>query len=84
VDELATVSVLNGEVQAGDRVAWATREGNGCAIHLGTVIELIPAARPWRPTMGPGFKVRIETETRLRPIPKQTRRVFELARVVKV
>ncbi len=36
-----SVTVVNGEVNIGDRVAYATREGNRAVIRLGTVTDIV-------------------------------------------
>jgi hypothetical protein len=39
-DELVAVSVLNGEVQAGDTIAYATRTGSWMDMNIATVLGI--------------------------------------------
>lgn len=56
--------VLNGEVQVGDRVAYATRDGNCAAIHLGTVVGIREKPHSWREGVKvTTLKVQVEIET---------------------
>jgi hypothetical protein len=81
-----TAKVLNGEVQAGDRVAYATRDGNSAAIHLGTVVGIRKKPHSWKKgVMISVLKVKVETETCAGwRSQDRLRHVGELDRVVKL
>lgn len=55
------VNVLNGIVFKGDRVAYATRQGNSSAIHLG-VVEEVTIRTTWNKTF-PVLKIKVDWET---------------------
>jgi hypothetical protein len=84
--------VLNGEVWAGDRVAYATREGNRAGIHLGRVVAVVPyEGRQYNRDTGKyetvtkyKLKVEIEAETSHWRGSRRTRVVEHLDRVVKL
>jgi hypothetical protein len=78
--------VLNGTVQTGDRVAYATREGNVPAIHLGVVIEIVEKPHPWREGVtSTTLRIKVDTETNASwHDQSRSRLVGSLDRVVKV
>lgn len=71
-----SVTVINGEVEVGSQVAYATREGNLPAIHKGTVVEIT--------TWGgkPALKIEVEFETPYMWARSRVRTVHSLDRVL--
>jgi hypothetical protein len=57
-DHLVAVSVLNGEVQIGDRVAYATRFASSMDMQIATVLE-ITGKENWRGVIEPKLKVEV-------------------------
>lgn len=48
------VAVLNANIEVGDEIAWAVRDGNCGEIRMGTVVELKDTGRTgrrWRPDL---------------------------------
>ena len=78
-----TVTVLNGKVGAGDRVAYATREGNSAGIHVGTVVEVVIVNDGYE-NMVPAIKVRVEVESNRYGHSDLIRTVKTFRRVVKL
>jgi hypothetical protein len=64
-DEFKAVTVLNGEVQAGDRVAYATREGNRAQMHLGIVVGFGERKVAYEDTREITLKVQVTRESAL-------------------
>ena len=66
--------VLNGEVQAGDRVAYATRHGSWMDMHIATVLAEVDGALQVEVTQGTGWRDREPRKTT----------IYVLDRVVKL
>jgi hypothetical protein len=83
-DELRAVSVLNGEVQAGHRVAYATRSGSWMEMNIARVVEVGERDHPWvTGEKNPILKVRVEQCSGGRPS-STIRTLDQLDRVVKL
>lgn len=52
--------VLNGEVQAGDRVAYATRCGSRMTMNIGLVVEVAERELSYSDRKVPIFRVQVE------------------------
>lgn len=78
--------VLNGEVGVGDRVAYATRDGNCAAIHMGTIVEIREKPHAWKQLVTVTvLKVKVDVETDTEWHSRETpRTVGQLDRVVKL
>ena len=58
-----TAEVLNGVVEVGDSVAYATRGGSSLDMNIGVVLEVLEVPHPWRSNGDTINKLRVRTET---------------------
>jgi hypothetical protein len=79
-----TVKVLNGTVQAGDTVAYATRGGSSMDMSIGTVLEVTEGPHPYRyGETSPVLRLQVTQSTDSYTLPREVK-VKILDRVVKV
>jgi hypothetical protein len=84
-DKLVAVSVLNGEVQAGDRVAYATRHGSWMDMNIATVLEVGEKDHAWKTLERiPVLKVEVTRSSSYRQMQPYKTTVTVLDRVVKL
>lgn len=83
MDELVAVSVLNGEVKAGDRVAYATRSGSWMTMNIALVAEVAEREPVYDDRKIPVLKVRVEQSSDSF-VPDRIRTLDQLDRVVKL
>lgn len=76
--------VLNGEVQAGDRVAYATRRYSHMDMHIGRVLEVTEKDHAWKEGVKVAvLKLEVEQSTGWGNLPRKTT-IGVLDRVVKL
>ena len=78
----ATAKVMNGEVQAGDMIAYSTRAGSGQYMSIAKVLEVIEQDNDWRGTH-PALRVEVTQSTDYYTVPRRTT-ISVLRRVVKL
>lgn len=77
------VSVLNGEVQVGDKIVYAAKDGDCAGIRIARVLEIYGRVDSWTGRTRPVLKVQIIKASRSRMSGHKTS-VAELDRVVKL
>ena len=78
--------VMNGVVEAGDRIAYATRTGSGQYMSIATVLEVTEVAEPysWQDDEKiPALRVEVTQSTDYYTVPRRTT-LTVLRRVVKL
>jgi hypothetical protein len=87
---IESAAVLNGEVHAGDSVAYATHAGSLTQMHIGTVVGIELYDHPWANRKARRLKVRVTRESGYHDnhssldVAERLRTIERLNRVVKL